>query len=85
MAKFTKTFENGIIENRLTFRGKDFTLTMVPTNFGSKSKEKTLETQVKNAFPDDSAIEEIAALADKLWCSGEDDIQEILEELEELE
>ncbi|HQA60368.1 MAG TPA: hypothetical protein PK768_05040 [Tepidanaerobacteraceae bacterium] len=59
--------------------------TMVPTDFGSKSKEKTLETQVKNAFPDNPDIEEIAALADELWCAGEDDIQEILEELEELE
>lgn len=40
MAKFTKTYENGIIENKLIFRGKKFTITMEPNEGGSISKER---------------------------------------------
>jgi len=85
MAKFTKTFENGAIENRLTYKGVDFILTMVPTQSGSISEEEGMDIQIMNAFPHDEDIEDIAELADQLWCADEDEIQGILEQLDDFE
>lgn len=87
MAKFVKEFENGNIKNTLTFRGMNFTLTMVPHGSGSRSLEKCFESQLLEAFSDDENIEDILEDidVDMLDTGDEDDIKDILEELGDIE
>jgi len=89
MAKFTKMFSDGKVKNTLTFRGKEFNLTMGEWEDGVRSScEVGFETQLEEAFRDD---EEVINLIenydiDMLDCSGnEEEIEEILEELNEIE
>lgn len=63
MAKFARTWENGVDTSVLTFRGREFTLTMEPTDFGATSKEKCFDEQIKEAFEDG---EEIVSILERL-------------------
>lgn len=83
MAKFIKTYEDGDIKNTLTFRGKEFNLTM---EYGEcESKEKCFSDQLLKAFSDDEEFSEVLRDeeldVDMLDCGDEDEIQEILEDL----
>jgi hypothetical protein len=83
MAKLIKIYENGIEQTILTFRGKEFTETMVEDEEGegyTVSKEKCLEYQVEKAFKDDPDIEEILDVVLNL-----SDPYDVLEELESLD
>jgi len=68
MAKFTMVCENGIETSTLNFRGRDFTLTMGRWEEDGPitSKEKSLDIQIEEAYPDDENLEEIIDLLDGL-------------------
>jgi len=82
MAKFVQIYENRVEKSILTFRGQDFTCTMVEDEDrgGAKSIEKVLDIQVEEAFPDDEDIEEICDLVNLI----EQDSFSRLDDLEEL-
>lgn len=82
MVKVVKTFENETITMTLTFRGKEFTTTILPWESGKrKSKEKLLSNQVEEFFKEDKNIEEIADIVDNIDFGMDDDIEEALEQL----
>jgi len=83
MAKFVQIYENRVEKSILTFRGQDFTCTMVEDEDGGNihSLEKALEFQIEKAFHDDENIEEICAIVEDIEIDG----YSRLEQLEELE
>ncbi|HEY5561970.1 MAG TPA: hypothetical protein VIK72_09505 [Clostridiaceae bacterium] len=83
MAKLTRTYENMVDKTVLTFRGQDFTCTMIEDEEGggSHSLEKCIDIQLRNTYPDDEDIDEILDLVDII----EMDDWERLENLERLE
>ena len=82
MAKFVQIYENRVEKSILTFRGQDFTCTMVADEDGGNihSLEKALEFQIEKAFHDDENIEEICDLVNLI----EQDSFSRLDDLEEL-
>jgi hypothetical protein len=86
VARLVRTFENGTITTVLTFRGKEFTLTMPPWENGERtSKEKCLSNQVEEAFKDDPDVEDIADVVDSIDFGDEDETEKALEELNSME
>jgi len=83
MAKFVQIYENRIEKFILTFRGQEFTCTMIENENGNSatSIEKALDFQVEKAFSDDEDIEEILDLVNEI----EYDDMMRLDNLEELE
>jgi len=83
MAKFVQIYENRVEKSILTFRGQEFTCTMIEDEDrgGARSLEKSLDTQIELAFPNDENIEEICELV----CEIEMDDLMRLDDLEELE
>ena len=68
MAKYTQVWEIGIETSTLNFRGRDFTVTMGDWNGDGSciSKEKSLDIQIEEAYPDDEDLEEIIDLLEGL-------------------
>lgn len=70
MARYTKVYENGIETSTLNFRGKDFTLTMDHWEGNDEghytSKEKSLEDQIEEAYPDEENLDEIIDYVESL-------------------
>ena len=52
MAKITQTFEAKQQKTVLHFMGREFTLTMLPAEYGWHSKERAIADQVDNTFAD---------------------------------
>lgn len=70
MAKYTKVWENGIETSTLNFRGQDFKLTMAEWEGNDPghytSKEKSLDDQIEEAYPDDENLDEIIDYVESL-------------------
>lgn len=68
MAKFIKSYENRVEKSVLTFRGREFTCTMIEDEdrCTATSLEKSLDIQVEEAFSEDEDIEEICELVDSI-------------------
>ena len=83
MAKFVQIYENRIEKSILTFRGQEFTCTMVEdeNRCNATSIEKALDIQLEKTFPDDENIEEICEIVNDI----EYDDTERLNDLERLE
>ena len=86
MSKYIQIYENRIEKSILTFRGQEFTCTMVENEGGggATSLEKCLDIQLENAFPDDEDIDEICELVNDIECGNMERI-ESLEQLENFE
>ena len=90
MAKLIKTFEKGIDKTELTFMGGTFTVTMIPTDYGSKSIEKSLDIQIKaylnNSFTDiDTESKSMEEVFDVLDIIDSDEDEDRLDDLEVLD
>lgn len=86
MAKYIKSYENGIEKHELVFKGNVFAFSMIPSEYGAESDKKTFEEQIHEKHPDISVelLEEIGS--GDLWCEDdENEIFEILNRLEDLE
>jgi len=85
MAKLTKEYTTDqVVKTTLNFMGADWTLTEVPTGFGSKSLEKCFDVQVKEKHPDmnESILEALDSLC---YTMDDEDILECLDELGDYE
>lgn len=83
MAKFTKTFENGIEKFELTFKGETYDFSMIPTDYGSKANKPGFDNQVAKNHPELSDNEELMEILNTL--NYDDEVLEFLERLEEWE
>lgn len=79
MAKFKVEWSSEKIIKTLTFMGKEFLNTWVPTESGSRTLEKSFEHQVKQQFSD--LPEDITELLGDIDCLDEDEVLEALEQL----
>jgi len=79
MAKFKVEWQSEKIIKTLTFMGKKFLNTWVPTESGSRTLEKSFEYQVKTQFSD--LPEDITELLGDIDCLDEDEVLEALEQL----
>jgi len=85
MAKYTKVWEDGIETSTLHFRGQDFTLTMgrFDEDGLSRSKEKAIENQMEEKYPEDENLDEIMDYMESL--DDDFDRENALEGLSNLE
>lgn len=81
MAKFVKSYENGIEKYELTFRGEVYDFSMIPCDFGAKGDKPGFDVQVSKKYLELADEEDLLELLDQL---SYDDF-DILDTLEQLE
>lgn len=82
MAKYTKSYENGIEKHELEFRENIFDFSMLPSVMGYESDKNGFEYQIPEKYPDITTYMLEGIGVDYLWC--EDDREEIFEILDSL-
>lgn len=88
MAKFKAEYESDTPKYTLTFRGQEFSFSMVPCKYGTQGDKPVFSQQLAKAFPelDESELDDDIEV-NMLDCSFDDENKMflILERLEELE
>lgn len=80
MAEYRVTYkDDGVIKKELIFKGETFTITMIPDETGSTSKEKTFDRQVVERLGDFD--EDVLEVIGDISFADDFEIEEYLEEL----
>ena len=85
MAKYTRSYENGIEKHELTFREKTFDFSMLPSANGRSGDKPCFSYQLSEEFTDltEDDLEDIGL--GMLWFESDDEIYDIMELLEGFE
>ncbi|MEX3713508.1 hypothetical protein ABFV99_13985 [Cytobacillus horneckiae] len=77
MAFYTITFTpDGKIKKELSYKGKIFSYTMIPDDYGKTSDKKCFKHQVADKFPNET--DEVMEAIEELGFADEDEIEDCL-------